>query len=67
MKKRESKKDVRRGEAPHIIGGGKDVKLIVHGEEMVERIVKLSGTSGRVYLPAVWVGSRVKIVKFDSK
>jgi putative transposon-encoded protein len=45
-------------------GRGK-VKLEIYGEEMVERIVKLSGNSGRIYLPALWVGSRVKIVKLD--
>jgi len=67
MKRRVSKKGVSNSETSQLIGGGNDVKLIVHGEEMVERIVKLSGSSGRVYLPAVWVGSRVKIVKFDCK
>ncbi|MCF8129269.1 MAG: DUF2080 family transposase-associated protein [Deltaproteobacteria bacterium] len=66
MKKRVSKKGNRRGKEPSI-GGSKNVKLIVHGEEMVEKIVKLSGSSGRVYLPLIWVGSRVKIVKFDCK
>ncbi|MCF8142988.1 MAG: DUF2080 family transposase-associated protein [Deltaproteobacteria bacterium] len=32
---------------------------------MVEKIVKLSGNSGRVYLPLLWVGCRVKIVRLD--
>ncbi|HDZ89574.1 MAG: DUF2080 family transposase-associated protein [Deltaproteobacteria bacterium] len=44
--------------------GGK-VKLEVYGEEMVEKIVKLSGNSGRVYLPPDWVGCRVKIIRID--
>jgi putative transposon-encoded protein len=39
------------------------VKLEVYGEEMVEKIVKLSSNSGRVYLPPDWVGSRVKIIR----
>jgi len=41
------------------------VKLEVYGEEMVEKIVKLSGNSGRVYLPPDWVGRRVKIIRLD--
>ena len=41
------------------------VKLEVYGEEMVEKIVKLSGNSGRVYLPPDWVGCRVKIIRID--
>jgi putative transposon-encoded protein len=45
-------------------GRGK-VKLEIYGEEMVEKVVKLSGNSGRVYLPPDWVGCRVKIVRVD--
>ena len=41
------------------------VKFEVYGEEMVEKTVKLSGNSGRVYLPPDWVGSRVKIIRVD--
>ena len=40
-------------------------KFIVYGEEMVERIVKMSGNSGRIYLPPNWVGCRVKIIRVD--
>lgn len=42
------------------------VKFEVYGEEMAEKIVKLSGNSGRVYLPPDWVGCRVKIIRIDS-
>jgi putative transposon-encoded protein len=45
-------------------GRGK-VKLEVYGEEMVEKVVKLSGNSGRVYLPPDWVGCRVKIIRIN--
>ncbi len=45
--------------------GGK-VKLEVYGEEMIEKIVKQSGNSGRIYLPPNWVGCRVKIIKLES-
>jgi len=41
------------------------VKFEVYGEEMVEKVVKLSGNSGRVYLPPDWVGRRVKIIRID--
>ena len=41
------------------------VKFEVYGEEMVEKTVKLSGNSGRVYLPPDWVGCRVKIIRVD--
>ena len=42
-----------------------NVKFEVYGEEMVEKIVKLSGNSGRVYLPPDWVGRHVKIIRID--
>jgi putative transposon-encoded protein len=41
------------------------VKFEVYGEEMVEKVVKLSGNSGRVYLPPDWVGCCVKIIRID--
>jgi hypothetical protein len=41
------------------------VKFEVFGEEMIEKEVKLSGNSGRVYLPPAWVGHLVKIIKID--
>ena len=41
------------------------VKFEVYGEEMLEKVVKLSGNSGRVYLPPDWVGHRVKMIRID--
>ena len=41
------------------------VKFEVFGEEMIDKVVKLSGNSGRVYLPPAWVGHRVKIIRID--
>jgi putative transposon-encoded protein len=32
---------------------------------MIEKTVKLSGNSGRVYLPPTWVGHNVKIIRID--
>ncbi len=39
------------------------VKFEVYGEEMIEKEVKQSGNSGRVYLPPEWVGKNVKIIR----
>ena len=41
------------------------VKFEVFGEEMIEKEVKQSGNSGRVYLPPEWVGKHVKIIRID--
>ncbi len=43
----------------------KKVKFEVFGEEMLEKGVKLSGNSGRVYLPPDWVGHKVKVIRID--
>lgn len=37
----------------------------VWGEELVEKTVRSSGNSGRVYLPPDWVGKRVKIIRVE--
>lgn len=41
------------------------VKFEVFGQELIEKEVKKSGNSGRVYLPPNWVGHNVKIVRID--
>lgn len=41
------------------------VKFEIYGEEMIEKEVKSSGNSGRVYLPPDWVGRHVKIIRID--
>jgi putative transposon-encoded protein len=41
------------------------VKFEVYGEEMLEKEVKQSGNSGRVYLPPEWVGKHVKIIRIE--
>ena len=40
-------------------------KFEVYGEEMIEKEVKQSGNSGRVYLPPEWVGKCVKIIRIE--
>ena len=44
---------------------GNRVKFEIFGEEMIEKRVKASGNSGRVYLPPDWVGHKVKIIRID--
>ncbi len=44
---------------------GSKVKFAVYGEEMLGKDVKISGNSGRVYLPPAWIGKHVKIIRID--
>jgi putative transposon-encoded protein len=46
-------------------GAPRQVKFEIYGEEMIEKRVKSSGNSGRVYLPPNWVGHHVKIIRID--
>jgi len=41
------------------------VKFVIHGEEMLEKVVMRSGNSGRVYLPPDWNHRLVKIIRMD--
>ena len=40
-------------------------KFEVYGEEMIQKEVRQSGNSGRVYLPPEWIGKHVKIIRID--
>jgi putative transposon-encoded protein len=39
------------------------VAFEVYGTHMLEKTVRLSGTSGRIYLPSDWIGHTVKVVR----
>lgn len=39
----------------------------VKGNELIEKVVKPSGNSGRVYLPKSWIGEIVVIVRTGRK
>jgi hypothetical protein len=39
------------------------VKFEIYGEEMIDKEVRPSGASGRVYLPPDWVNRHVKIIR----
>lgn len=43
----------------------KESKFEVFGEEMLEKVVAKSGSSGRVYLPPDWIGKRVKVIRVE--
>lgn len=43
------------------------MSLQFEGYEVIEKTVKASGNSGRVYLPTSWVGTKVKIVRLTPK
>ena len=42
-------------------------ELKVTGFEMIEREVKQSGNTGRVYLPKNWIGTTVKIIRVSKR
>ncbi|MCA1989952.1 MAG: DUF2080 family transposase-associated protein [Desulfarculus sp.] len=50
---------------PVEVDSRRKAKFEVYGEEMIEKEVKQSGNSGRVYLPPEWVGKNVKIIRID--
>jgi hypothetical protein len=50
---------------PEYPGKSPKAKFGVFGEEMIEKVVKPSGNTGRVYLPLEWVGKHVKIIRID--
>ena len=57
---------VKNAEESPLGGPSKDkVKFEVYGEEMVEKEVKRSGNSGRIYLSPHWIGHHVKIIRID--
>ena len=49
----------------HDSGHTRKTKFEVFGEEMIEKEVKASGNSGRIYLPLDWVGMHIKIIRID--
>ncbi len=41
------------------------MKVEVMGYEAIEKKVKASGNSGRIYVPIQWMDCRVKIIRLD--
>lgn len=42
------------------------MKITLDAYQVIEKVVKPGGNSGRVYVPIDWVGKRVKIVLVDA-
>ncbi len=59
------KKIESQAQTPSPINSVNKSKFEVYGEEMIEKVVKMSGNSGRVYLPPEWVGRHVKIIRIE--
>ena len=41
------------------------MKVEVMGYEAIEKKVKISGNSGRIYVPIQWTNCRVKLIRLD--
>ena len=41
------------------------MKIEVEAYQVIEKVVKSSGNSGRVYVPVDWIGKRVKILLME--
>jgi len=41
------------------------MKIEIEAYQVIEKIVKSGGNSGRVYVPVDWIGKRVKILLMD--
>jgi putative transposon-encoded protein len=42
------------------------MEIKVQGSQIIEKTVKKSGNSGRVYVPKDWVGKKVKVVLLEA-
>jgi putative transposon-encoded protein len=42
-----------------------EMEITLRGYQIIEKIVKNSNTSGRVYVPNEWVGKRVKVILLE--
>jgi putative transposon-encoded protein len=42
------------------------MKITLDAYQVIEKVVKPGGNSGRVYVPIDWVGKRVKIVLVEN-
>jgi putative transposon-encoded protein len=47
------------------VPGTEKARFEIFGAELMEKQVAASGKSGRVYLPAHWLGKKVKIIRVD--
>ncbi|OPY24464.1 MAG: hypothetical protein A4E27_01247 [Methanobacterium sp. PtaU1.Bin242] len=43
----------------------KEMEITTSAYEVIEKTVKSSGNSGRVYVPKDWIGKRVKVLLIE--
>jgi len=43
----------------------KEMEITTSAYEVIEKTVKSSGNSGRIYVPVDWVGKRVKVLLIE--
>jgi putative transposon-encoded protein len=50
---------------PENTGKATRTRFTITGEEIIDKEVRPSGNSGRIYLPLDWVGKHVKVIRID--
>ena len=63
--KKDKKKRTMKGSGNPVEIAEGSVKFEVFGNAMIEKRVRISGNSGRIYLPPDWVGHQVKIIRVN--
>jgi len=43
----------------------REMEIKITGYQIIEKTVKKTGNSGRIYVPNEWVGKRVKIILLE--
>ncbi|MFH1058963.1 MAG: DUF2080 family transposase-associated protein [Pseudomonadota bacterium] len=51
--------------APEASAATRLVQFTIYGREVVQKRVTRSGQSGRIYLPAEWLGKTVTVIRQD--
>jgi putative transposon-encoded protein len=44
----------------------KPMKIEIEAYEVIEKVVKSGGNSGRVYVPIDWLNCRVKVIRLET-
>jgi putative transposon-encoded protein len=42
-----------------------EMEIKINAYQIIEKVVKQSGNSGRVYVPIEWIGKKVKVVLIE--
>jgi len=49
----------------NIIVMNQEMEIKINAYQIIEKVVKQSGNSGRVYVPIEWIGKKVKVVLIE--